>query len=665
MSGACWKQGNLLARRKCFFPKIPLLIAASYAIVSALWVAYSDTALSSIAGGYAHYRILQTYKGWAFVAVSALLILYLLKMAWKNILAAYEASLDSEHRLELALTSAGGGVWALEFNNDQEVLSHVSGELVRRIGLPPDYKMTIAEFRERRHPDDNEEAERQLARAIASRGKHTYDVKFRLRCEDGLYRWVHARGNVVASPDGRSQRLIGVALDIDEQVKAKQKVSQLLRYDPATGLSRQGKFLSDVDGMLEKTPAELWLAVVQIRLLDLDRLVEDAETVEDATLIRMVGDRLHGLSEVLVSRISSDVFAFAAPPASSPVAAQQAIRSAMQTLLEPVRMADDFIRLRIQAGGAIGRSGVDSAIGLLRNSGHALELANRTTEIEVHWYNEALGIEFNTRTNRIRGLDGAVPHHEIECHYQPLVDLRSGATAGFEALARWRRQDGTLVAPDDFIGLAEEVGKIAEIGEEVLMRACEAAVSWPAPHPFVAVNVSPLQLEDPLFPGTVVRALRTTGLSPTRLELEITENALPRDPAVALKRILALRDLGVQIAIDDFGTGYSSLALLSETPFTRLKIDRSFVSGGGNAHLNTIIIDTIINLAQNLNLSITAEGVETPDQAQMLAARGVELAQGFHFSTAVPAVRAKELVTRTWPLVTTPPEKHPGLRLVQ
>ncbi len=665
MSHSRQKQSRLLARSNYLFPKVPLIIAGIYAVVSILWVALSDKALSLVAENYVNYQELQTYKGWLFVSASALLIYFLLRTAWKGILAAYETSLESEQRLQLALTSAGGGIWELDLTGNEESVAYVSGELIRRLGLPPGYQLTLTELRDRFHPDDGDEADRKLAQAIASAGTQTYDVRYRVRCEDGLYRWVHIRGNVVTATDGRPQRMVGVALDIDEQVRAETKISQLLRYDPVTGLSRQGKFLSDIDGVLTKAPADRWVAVVQVKLLDLDRLMEDAETAEDATIVRLIGDRLHALSGMFVSRVASHVFALATAPASSPAAAQRIMRDTIAKLLEPVLMPNGYVRLRGQAGGALGRPGFETAIGLLRNSGHALERADRATEIAVRWFNEELGAEFSTRTDRIRGLDSAVPRKEIECRYQPLVDLRTGQTAGFEALARWRREDGELVMPDNFIGLAEEIGKIAEIGEEVLRQACETAVSWPAPHPFVAVNVSPMQLEDPAFPGVVARILRTTGLPPTRLELEITENALLRDQAVALPRILALRDLGVLLAIDDFGTGYSSLALLSKIPFTRLKIDRSFVSGGGNSRQNMIIIDTIIDLAQNLGLSITAEGVETADQMQTLAARGAELAQGFYFSEAVPAAEADHLVAKNWGPVAVAAEKPPGLRLVR
>jgi PAS domain S-box-containing protein len=660
-----WKQSSRLVRAKAISTRVPLIIAGAYAGVSTLWIALSDQALTGIAGSYVRYQQFQTYKGWLFVVASTLFIYVLLARAWRRLLTAYQTTLESDRRLQLALTSAGGGTWELDLTGKDQELDYVSGELIRRLGLPEGHRLTIGELRRRRHPEDNEEADRKLAQAIASGGKQPYDIRYRVRCEDGLYRWVQVRGNVIMSPDGKPLRMVGVALDIDERVRAEQRVGQLLRYDPVTGLARQGKFLADLHTMLHGASADAWVGVVQVKLLDLDRLIGEAETVEDATLIRLVGDRLHDLPGVLFARIAADVFAFATAPSPSMVEAHRGVRAAMENLLEPIALPDGSIRLRVQAGGALGMQGLDSAIGLLRNSGHALDLASRTTDIDVRWFNHELGAEYAVRTDRIRGLDTAVPHNEIECHYQPLVDLKTGRTAGFEALARWRRKDGTLVPPDKFIALAEEVGKIAEIGEDVLKQACRAAAAWPEPRPFVAVNVSPLQLEDPTFPGTVAQVLRTTGLSPSRLELEITENALPRDQAVALQRILALRDLGVGVAIDDFGTGYSSLALLSRVPFTRLKIDRSFVSGNINSRENPIIINTIIDLAQNLGLPITAEGVETADQAHVLAAKGVELAQGYYFSGAVPTADVGELVARVWPIPAIPSGRPPGLRLVK
>ena len=665
MSYGSWKQYRPFARGHSLFRKVPLFIAVTYAVVSGLWILFSDRALSHIAGTYSSYQILQTYKGWLFVAASSLLIFLLLRGAWNGILAAYREALESERRLQLALTAAAGGTWELDLTGNTEELTHISDELIHRLGLPPGQGLTMEELRGRIHPDDAKENDRALRQAISSCGEQPYDVRYRVRCEDGVYRWVRARGNVVAAADGRPQRMVGVAFDIDERVKSEQKLAQLLRYDPATGLPKQSKFLADIDSMLAEASAERWVAVVQLRLLDLDRLIGDAETAEDAQLVRLIGDRLHGLPDMLVGRITSDVFALATSPASSPLAAQRLVRDVLADLREPVPTEGGSVKLRIQAGGTVVHPHAETSIGLLRNSGHALELAGRNADTDIRWLDEELSAEISVRANRIRGLESAVSRGEIECFYQPLIDLATGTTSGFEALARWRSAGEGLLPPSSFIALAEEIGKIAEIGEEVLRQACRAAASWPAPFPFVAVNVSPRQLEDPAFPGVVARTLKETGLPAERLELEITENALPSDETAALHLIVALRDLGVNVAIDDFGTGYSSLSLLSRVPFTRLKIDRSFVSGGANAHQNAIIIDTIVNLAHNLGLALTAEGVETAEQAERLVAKGVDLAQGFYFSEPVAAPRSREFIGRIWPIGPAQPDKQSALRLVR
>ena len=642
------KQKRQPSRSDVNYTRVPQFVAIAYAVVSALWILFSDQILAEATGDFADYQYYQTFKGWFFISASSLLIYFLLKSAWSRILAALETARKGEQRLQLAMASAGGGIWEVDLSGNQETIAYIADDLVGRLGLPPGHPITMAEIDNRRHPDDAERIDRHLRQTILSRGEQQYDIRYRLRCKDDLYRWVHSRGNVVMGSDGEVERIIGVALDIDDHVKAEERVTQLLRYDPATGLSKHEKFLDDIDAVLAEAPSERWIALVQFRLLDLNRLTGEGETVEDSNVARIIGDRLHGLQGLLTSRIATDVFALAAVSGTSPSAAQFLARKALREVLEPVALESGQARLQVQAGGIISGSKRETGIALLRNSGHALDLAEKGPDIKVKWFTEALDTEFRIRNQLVQGLENAVANNEIECHYQPLIDLETGVTAGFEALARWRRPNGELVQPDQFISLAEDIGKIAEIGEEVLRQACGCASSWPQPYPFVAVNVSPKQLDDADFPFKVAQILADTRLSPSRLELEITENAVLRDPERAIERIKALRDLGIQIAIDDFGTGYSSLTLLSRLPFTRLKIDRSFISGNGNPREDEIIVNSIIDLAKNLGLSITAEGVEALEQARLLADKSVDLAQGFAFSRPVPATEAFNLVTANW-----------------
>jgi PAS domain S-box-containing protein len=625
-------------------------VATIYAATSALWISYSDGLLVDLSSGFGNYQILQTYKGWAFVALSALLIFGMLRLAWRGMYAAYESVAESERRLALALASAGGGIWEISLTDSKRPISimHLSPELSARLGLLPSSTLSMEEVRERVHPEDIDEADRILELTISSAGEKPYSARYRLRTTAGDYLWVQANGNIILSPDGKPSRVLGVALDITDQVVAEQKLQNILRFDPATGLLRQNKFLAEIDALLASSSAEKAVAVVQFRLLDLDTLAEDGESLQDSRLVRLVGDRLRGLKGIIAARFATDVFALALNLPSKATSAQSELQRCLDDVMQPAQLGEHLVKLRALAGGATGPQAGASAIALVRNSGHAMVMADRATRAEIRWFNKELREEFTRRHSLLRGLENAVRNQEIECHFQPVIDVRSGRTWGFEALARWRRSEYELIPPDMFIPLAEEIGTIDDIGSEVLHQACRAANSWPDPYPMVAVNVSPLQLEDARFPASVARILAETGLPAGRLELEITETALAKNPDVAAERIKALREVGVQIAIDDFGTGYSSLSLLSKIPFTRLKIDRSFISKGEKPHRHGAISDMIISLAHSLGLSVTAEGIETLAQAQRLAGKGVECLQGFHFSQPVEVSKVAELVQKDW-----------------
>lgn len=223
---------------------------------------------------------------------------------------------------------------------------------------------------------------------------------------------------------------------------------------------------------------------------------------------------------------------------------------------------------------------------------------------------------------------------EFIVHYQPLVEVGSRAITGFEALLRWQHPQLGLISPAEFIPIAEEVGLIGTLGELVLTRACREAATWPAPVR-VAVNVSALQFrQDGLVEG-VLRTLSETGLSPSRLELEITEGALLRSTDTTVALLHRLRDIGVRIALDDFGTGYSSLSYLLAFPFDKIKVDRSFVGQAVMDANATAIVRAVAGLCAQLNVTMTAEGVETEAQFRLLVAEGCDEAQGYMFGRPV------------------------------
>lgn len=238
-------------------------------------------------------------------------------------------------------------------------------------------------------------------------------------------------------------------------------------------------------------------------------------------------------------------------------------------------------------------------------------------------------------------LKKAIAAEEIVPFYQPQYSLIDGGLVGFEALARWADAELGFVGPDIFVPVAEQTGLIGRLGEQLLMRSCLDAATWPSSHPsgvcpMVCVNISPIQFEREDIAHLVRRVLDETGLDAARLEIEVTESVLIADADKTAATLLELTDMGVTIALDDFGTGYSSLSYLRTLPLNRLKVDRSFVHNMAERSAQPIV-NAIVQLGANLGLSVIAEGVETEDQRQMLARMGCQDGQGYLFSAAVPA----------------------------
>ena len=238
---------------------------------------------------------------------------------------------------------------------------------------------------------------------------------------------------------------------------------------------------------------------------------------------------------------------------------------------------------------------------------------------------------------------------ELRVHYQPTIDLTTGKIAGAEALLRWQHPERGLLLPTDFLDLAEESGLLVWVGSWVLHNAAAQLTRWDAIRPgapplFVSVNLSARQLEHPALVEEFGTVLAATGVDPGRIDLEISESVVMRDPATTLATLADLKKLGVKLAVDDFGTGYSSLAQLRRFPVDILKVDRAFVDGLGRNPEDTAICAAVVTLAHTLGLQAIAEGVESPEQLAELRALGCDLAQGFHVSEAVEAEQIDRLL---------------------
>jgi predicted signal transduction protein with EAL and GGDEF domain len=273
---------------------------------------------------------------------------------------------------------------------------------------------------------------------------------------------------------------------------------------------------------------------------------------------------------------------------------------------------------------------------ILRNADLALYRAKGDGRGMFRFFERGMDAQMQARRALECDLRKALAGGEFELYYQPVVDLASNEISGLEALIRWHHPEKGMIPPNTFIPLAEEIGLIVPIGEWAIREACTTAASWPRELK-VAVNLSPAQFRSPGLLQVIVEALATSGLSPVRLELEITETILLQDSEATLATLYRLRELGVRVAMDDFGTGYSSLSYLQSFPFDKIKIDRSFVKDIAESTGSLNIVRAVAALAKGLGMAATAEGVETQAQLDKIRGEGCSEMQGFLFSIPLPA----------------------------
>ncbi|WP_392337600.1 putative bifunctional diguanylate cyclase/phosphodiesterase [Loktanella salsilacus] len=303
---------------------------------------------------------------------------------------------------------------------------------------------------------------------------------------------------------------------------------------------------------------------------------------------------------------------------------------------------------------------------LQRLNGHAFPLTLKNADVAMYrakkdgrnsfrFFEVGMDAELQERKAMERDLRVAIQNNELEMYYQPLIETHGRAMQGVEALVRWNRPGFGMVPPGDFIPLAEETGLIIPLGDWILRTSCRQATEWP--NLFVAVNLSPTQFKQQDLIGLVKQVLHDTGLTPNRLELEITEGVLLEQTAYSLMTLRGLQELGVRIAMDDFGTGYSSLSYLQMFAFDKIKLDQSFVQELGKSSGATSIVRTVLDLGRSLGMVTTAEGVETASQRDYLTQQGCNQMQGYLFSRPVPAAEIKNLLLRTYPDVDVPVAK--------
>ncbi len=474
------------------------------------------------------------------------------------------------------------------------------------------------------------------------------------KAKDGSLYWVDTVITPQLDTNGKPIAYMAIRVDITARKRAEAQISYAATHDALTGLLNRAALREQMDRALAHMQQQQQ-GTLTIHILDLDGFKHVNDTLGHAAgdnLLKELAGRLKSsLRETdIVARLGGDEFAIIQTDTRDQ--REEAIALAVKTLeivAKPFVLDGQEVSVGTSIGIALAPANGTDAAELLKKADLALYRVKSEGRNSFSFFEEDLSEKATTRLQLINDMRAALSRNEFELHYQPLFDTRTSRLCGMEALVRWRHPLAGLLYPDQFIGIAEETGLMEPLGQWILQKACADAVSWPE-NIKVAVNLSAGQFRSGALFDLILCALVDSGLPPERLELEITESLLLQGKESNVLVIQQLKNIGITIALDDFGTGYASLSYLLLFPFDKIKIDKSFTQGLLTRSECVAVVASIFTLARGLGIAVTAEGVETDAQLELLRVQGVNYVQGYLFGRPRPLAEldfsALELIVR-------------------
>jgi diguanylate cyclase (GGDEF)-like protein/PAS domain S-box-containing protein len=570
---------------------------------------------------------------------------------------AQEALRESEERYALAARGANDGLW--DWNLSTNAV-YFSPRWKAMLGFEEhEIEDRLEEWLGRIHDADRERVKDEIAVHQKGLTPH-FESEHRILHKDGGFRWMLSRGLAVHDVTGKALRMAGSQTDITER-----KVS-----DPLTGLPNRLLFIDRLGRLIKhaKRRKDHQFAVL---FLDLDgfKMINDSlgHLIGDQLLVGVANrlekclrssDTVARLGETFtVARLGGDEFTILLDDIKEPGDANRAAERLMKALAPPFVLAGKEVFTSVSVGIALGNAAYEQPEDLLRDADTAMYRAKSLGKCRYEVFDADMRASVMARLQLETDLRRALEREEFRNVYQPIVSLDSGRVVGLEALLRWQHPKRGLVAPEEFIFVAEETGMIRELGWWSLREACQQMKEWRSCSDAyrditVSVNLSAKQLLQPNLTDDIKKLLGELDLPTNILKLEITESAVMSDPAAAADVLQQIKSLGIRLAIDDFGTGYSSLSYLHRFPLDTLKIDRSFINGSAEDGEGMEIARTIMPMARNLRLDVVAEGVETLQQVALLKKLQCKYAQGYYFSKPLTPDQVGSLLSedRNWEL---------------
>jgi diguanylate cyclase (GGDEF)-like protein/PAS domain S-box-containing protein len=499
-------------------------------------------------------------------------------------------------------------------------------------------------------PTDRRDRVRQAFLERIGKGAVAPHDEYEIVTSRGERRLVSWNNTLLHDLAGAVVGMAAIGTDVTERRRAEERLLHDALHDSLTGLPNRALFMDRLRGAvarLKRRPDYLFAVL----FLDVDRfkVINDSlgHVAGDQFLVqlsRLIAGTIRRPEHTL-ARLGGDEFAILLDDIDTRDSASRVAERIFLSLRSPIRIGSQEIFSTVSIGIAFSSTDYAEAEEALRDADTAMYQAKTAGKARAQIFDDSM----HTRALRLLKLENslrrAVERDEFVLHYQPIVALQDSQVAGFEALVRWQHPERGLVAPYEFIHLAEETGLIYGIGRWTLREACQRLVEWNGNASLsMSVNLSARQFSQADLIEQIEGVLRETGLPPARLKLEITESVIMENPEVAVAMLHRMRELGTRLVIDDFGTGYSSLSYLLRFPADTLKIDRSFVAALGKGGKNEDIVGAIVSLARSLEMDVVAEGVESQEQCAILKGLGCGYAQGFLFSEALDAAAARRLL---------------------
>jgi diguanylate cyclase (GGDEF)-like protein/PAS domain S-box-containing protein len=554
---------------------------------------------------------------------------------------------ESEYKLRTLLDSMSEGL--VQVGND-ETIEFVNNRFCEMTGFSREDllgKVTLDVLFDEEGKKFVREANRQRANGVAGQ------YELRLKKKTGEFLYVIVGGAPIINADGEVTGSMGVFTDITERKRAEEQLLHDAFHDSLTGLANRALFMEHLQMVIARARRNR-SARFAVLFLDFDRfkMINDSlGHTEGDNLLKQIAARLASLVRPgdLVARLGGDEFTILLNAVADERDITTVAERIQEDLKTPFQIAGREIFISASIGIADSVSDYESAEEVLRDADIAMYRAKAKGKAQYQVFDHTMREQASSQLQIETGMRRALERREFEVHYQPIFRLDSGQPVGFESLVRWRHPSMGLIPPIKFIPAAEESGLILPLGNYILRESCRQLREWQekfphAPHLSINVNLSTKQFSQPDLVEQIAAALEATKLNPRCLKLEITESHIMDNSEQAIVVMNRLRALGVELSLDDFGTGYSSLSYLHRLPVNYLKIDRSFVTRMTDGEENSEIVSTIIKLAQNLKMSVVAEGIETAEQLAHLRNLNCAYGQGYYFSKPLEAKSATALI---------------------